>query len=229
MNEGKNDKKNNVNLKKFWTGLAVGLVIGAVLVSCVFAAISGVFGKEKEKTKVYGTLIGDAVLGQAKETADLVVFEQEIMRVRQITKDGLGKLKIFSKSQYINYAGTGLFSVDLSKMSSQYITASDKAKIVTVVIPKATLKTVKLDYDKIQYSDTVNGMLSFGSLKLTAEESNAFNAEMEKNMREDLSDPASKALENANEIARLKCYQIFSPIIDSVAPGYKLTVLTEKI
>lgn len=224
-----NEQRAQKDLKKFFVGLITGLVAGAVLLSGITAIINEKLAKDREKTKAYGTLIGDAVLGQAKETADLVVFEQEIMRVRQISKEGLGKLKIFSKSQYINYAGTGLFSVDLSRMSSQYITVSDSAKSVTVVIPKAELKTVTLDYDRIQYSDTINGMLSFGSLKLTIEESNAFNAEMEKIMREDLTDPASKAIKNANEIARLKCYQIFSPVIEAVASDYRLTVLTEKM
>ncbi len=167
----------------------------------------------------------DAVLGGASEHQELIVFEQELSIPTTLTKSGLGNLAIFSKMKNITYYGTGVYTVDLSRMDSDHILVDEDDQVVTILIPHTVLQYVNAELEKTEFEETDKGLLSFGDIKLTPEETGILETAVLSAMRERLDAPDMYA--EADRFATLKTWEIFQPLITAVSPAYKVEMVFE--
>jgi len=160
----------------------------------------------------------EAVLEAASEHSELIVMEQPLSIPTTITKSGLGNLAIFSKVKDVTYYGTGVYTVDLSKIDAKHIRTDLFNRSVNILIPHAVLQYVNPDLSRTEFQDTEKGWLAFGDIKLSAEESNELEKSVMSAMEERLN--RDDLLIQADEFAVLKTWEIFQPIIASVSPEY---------
>ena len=160
----------------------------------------------------------EAVLEAASEHSELIVMEQPLSIPTTITKSGLGNLAIFSKVKDVTYYGTGVYTVDLSKIDAKHIRTDIFNRTVSILIPHAVLQYVNPDLSRTEFQDTEKGWLAFGVIKLTTEESNELEKSVMSAMEERLNQ--DDLLIQADEFAVLQTWEIFQPIIASVSPEY---------
>ncbi|MBQ1305368.1 MAG: DUF4230 domain-containing protein [Erysipelotrichales bacterium] len=232
----KTSRQNFKGIRGFFKGLFTGIIVGAILMSCIshFAKVT-LFGKINEgKDKVDqvidSTLFGytaadyeDAILGEATEHQELVVMEQPLDIATTITKAGLGNLEIFSKTKTVTYYGKGVYSVNLAGFRVSDISVDNNTRTVVMTIPHAALQYVLPELDKTEFEDTERGFLAFGDIKLTAEQHNQIETSIMKAMRERLED--HDLYEEADRFAQMKVWDVFQPIISEISPGYRLVTV----
>ena len=219
----------------FLKGLIVGAILGALVTGVIGYSMMGSITDKVETTKETADAIIDetftgytaldfknAVLGEASEHQELIVMEQDLQILTTVTKAGLGNLEIFSKTKDINYAGTGVYTVDLSGIDEDHIEVDEENKTVTVYIPHTVLQYVNIDYDNIEFNDTEKGLLAFGDLALTAEQQTEIEKSVQEAMRAELESESLFA--QADELAKYKTWDIFQPLISAVSAEYKVDI-----
>ncbi len=223
---------------RFLKGLLTGLLIG-VLVGLLIPPVVKTFEKEKKPDEspadpvfVNAHYLGytaidfmDAILGSSRLKEELVVMEQDIEYVSLITKAGFGDWAVFRKTKTVTFAGTGVYTLDLSTIDAKHISVDDDEMTVTVTIPHTALAYVVLRPEDMTFDDTEKGLLAFGDLKLTAEEQNAFERLAKQNMEKKLATPT--LFTRADGYAQIKCWEIFQPLIDTVSKEYRLVTRFE--
>lgn len=166
--------------------------------------------------------ITQAILGEVRDKNQLVVMEQDIEVQTEISR-ALANIPLFEKTKTIYSYGTGAFAVDLSSITKGAITFDHQEKIVTVNIPHATLAYVDPDYSKTRFGDTEKAILAFGDIKMTQEQENVVNKEIDDAMWSKLN------IENRLGVADLKAVQkvkrLLAPIITGINDDYKLKVV----
>lgn len=222
--------------KGFLSGLIVGVIIGGLLVG-VLGFSNSLFGtvdtaKDTADEVIDETFTGytavdfkDAILGEASQHQEIIVMEQPLEIATTITKAGLGNLNIFSKVKNINYAGTGVYTVDMKSFSEDNVTVDEENKKVTVSIPHSTLQYTNIDYDSVEFEDTEKGLLAFGDLSLTTEQQNTLEQSIVAAMKEKLE--TQELLDKADEFAKMSVWNMFQPLVTAVSPEYILEVVFE--
>lgn len=220
-------------------GLLIGLIIG-LLIGTAF----GLFAPEKLKDWAsekfmhthqnveegkHGRFTAidfqEAILGELREEQELVVMEQDIDYVSTITKAGFQDWAVFRKTKNITFSGTGVYTLDLSGITADKILVDEESKTVTLLIPRTTLKYVVMNPESMTFEDTEKGLLSFGDLQLTAEKQAEFETLAKKAMTEKLS--TAERFRKADELAQMKCWEIYQPIVDTISGEYRLATRFE--
>lgn len=162
----------------------------------------------------------EVVLGKASQQKRIEVYEREVTDVATITDAGLLKVKLFSKHQQIQYNGVATYVVDLSQLTDSDFSVNEKKHIVTIKIPHAELKDININ--KVEFGEIEGGALSFGKIKMTAEESQKIEDEAKKKMVAKLE--SENENEKADEFAKTTIWELFYPQIVKVSPGYSLEI-----
>ena len=229
-------KKRSVG--SFIRGLIVGLIVAAV--ACFFlgkAYIEKNYGThtiadievseeniiEEHATGYTAVDFQDAILGEAVGHSELIVMEEPLQLSTTLVKEGPWEWEVFRRTKNVTYYGTGVYTVDLSKLTSSKIRVDAANKKVVVTVPGAKLQYVNPDYEKIEFEDTDRGLLAFTDIKLTAEEQALLENSVIEDMRTHLS--SKDLMSAANDFARMKIWEIFQPLITAVSPEYKLEVV----
>ena len=220
--------------KSFIKGIILGIIIGAVGLFLILKAMEPKPHSSQEVAPIVDNVVEehftgytavdfqDAIMGEAKGKSELVVMEQPVQYSTTLAQEGPWNWEIFRKTKGITYHGTGIYTVDLSQIAKDKIALDEDSKTVTIIIPHAALQYVNPDFDKIEFEDTEKGFLAFMDIKLTTEQQNEIEKVVRENMEELLSDDA--ILNQADEFANMKVWDIFQPVVTSVSPEYKLTV-----
>ena len=165
----------------------------------------------------------EAILGDSSKLKKLEVYSQKISDVSTITDTGLLNWGIFTKNQLITFNGTAVYTVDLSNLKKSDISYNEEEKLITLKIPHAVQEEINIPEEEIQFSDTNKGLLAFGDIKMTVEQAMKVQAEARKKMEEKLA--LDNVLQTADRFAKLSVWEIYSPIIKSVAKDYTLEVV----
>ncbi|MDO4500541.1 MAG: DUF4230 domain-containing protein [Erysipelotrichaceae bacterium] len=221
--------------KGFFSGLIIGLVAGIALSFMLSGYLDTMFKNPIETVKdnfdevLTETFAGytavdfkNAVLGEASQHQELIVMEQPLVIDTTITKAGLGNLAIFSKTKEISYAGTGVYTVDLKDIDEDHIRVDEEEKTVTIYINHTVLQYVNISYDEMKFEDTEKGLLSFGDITLTMEQQNELEKSVQSSMRETLLQET--LLNQADEFAKMKCWEVFQPLISAVSPEFVVEI-----
>lgn len=159
----------------------------------------------------------NAVLGESRKKSDFVVLEQDITVTTRVSQ-ALANLALFEKSQTILSYGTGVYTVDLSELSADDITVDETLATVTIRIPHPTLAYVTVDLEKTEYDDTKKALFAFGDIKLTNEQTNLLEQNIDDAMRAELA--TDEMQEKADAHALSQTQKLFEPVVQSVAPDY---------
>lgn len=164
----------------------------------------------------------DAVLGDQSKLCKLEVLKQEVSDVVTLIDTGLGKLKVFTKTQLITYHGTAIYTVDLSKLSKQDFELNEDKQELTIYIPHAELEPINIQSSDIEFGDVNKGMLAFGEINATPEQMAEVQAKAQEMMTIKVKE--QNVSENADRFAKLVVWEMYQPIINGVANGYSLAV-----
>lgn len=177
-------------------------------------------------TGIFGYTAADfqeAILGDSEKLKKIEVYKQEVSDVSEITDTGLLNLGVFTKNQLITYNGNVVYTVDLATLKESDISIDESTKIITLKIPHAKQEEINISESEIQFGDTTKGLLAFGEIKMTAEQASQIQANARKKMQEKLD--SDKVIDTADRFARLSVWEMYSPIIKSVAKDYSLEVV----
>jgi len=159
----------------------------------------------------------NAILGESRTKSDFVVLEQDVTVSTRVSQ-ALANLALFEKSQVIRSYGTGVYVVDLSALSENDIAVDDSLASVTIQIPHAVLSYVTFDLDKTEYEETKKALFAFGEIKLTGEQTNILEQNIEDAMREQLNTQEMQQKADTHALSQVR--SLFEPIVQSVAPNY---------
>ena len=165
--------------------------------------------------------ISDAILGEARQKSELVVWEQDVQVESKISQ-ALANLAVFAKTKTVHSFGTGVFTVDMGSVDESAIGVDEQARTVTVSIPHAQLQYITKDLEKTEFEDTKHAILGFGDVKLTQEQQNLLEQSIEDAMRVELE--SEDCLEDADKAALLVVYDVYQPLIAQVDDAYTLEV-----
>ena len=231
---------NSVGMKRsiggFFRGLIFGLLIGAVAMFFFGKAyISKHYGThnaeelgadnviEEHLTGYTAIDFKDAILGEAQGHQELIVMEEPMQLTSTLHKEGPWDLEVFRRTKNVTYYGTGVYTVDLSKLNSGKIRVDEASKKVIITVPHAALQYVNPDFSKIEFEDTEMGLLAFTDIRFTAEEQAALEISMTEEMRTLLS--SAELMKAADDFAVMKLWDLFQPLVSAVSPDYRLEIL----
>lgn len=178
-----------------------------------------------ENNGIFGYTAADfeeAILGDSEKLKKLEVYKQEVSDASTITDTGLLNWGVFTKNQLITYYGSVVYTVDLSNLKSSDIIFNEEEKMITLKIPHAVQEEINIPEDKIQFGSTTGGLLAFGDIKMTAEQASKVQAGAREKMQEKLKE--QNVLETADRFAKLSVWEMYSPLVKSVAKDYSLEV-----
>ena len=163
----------------------------------------------------------DAILGESRTKRDFVVLEQDVTISTRVSQ-ALANLALFEKSQIVRSYGTGVYTVDLSKLSADDIAFDPKLNLVTVAIPHAALSYVTVDVQKTEFEETKKALFAFGEIKLTNEQLNLLEQNIQDAMKEQLIN--AETLKKADTAALSQVQKLFEPVVKAVYPDIILAV-----
>ncbi|MPM60487.1 hypothetical protein SDC9_107338 [bioreactor metagenome] len=164
----------------------------------------------------------NAILGKSREKSEFVVLEQDVSVTSRVSQ-ALANLALFEKSQLIRSYGTGVYSVDLSKLTEDDVALDNELKTVTVTIPHAALSYLTVDVDKAEYEETQKAIFAFGEIKLTNEQMGLLEQSIQDAMRTELETADMLAKADASAIAQVQ--KLFLPLVQAVAADYTVVIL----
>lgn len=168
--------------------------------------------------------ITQAILGEVRDRDQLIVMEQDIEVQTEISQ-ALANIPLFEKTKTIYSYGTGAYGIDLSALTEGAITYDHDRKEVIVRIPHAALAYVDPDFSKTKFGDTEKALLAFGELKMTQEQENVVNKEVEDAMWSKLNTGNRLAVADLKAVQRVKGLLI--PIVNGIDEDYKLKVVQD--
>ena len=93
-------------------------------------------------------------------------------------------------------------------------------------IPHAVQEEINIPEDGIEIGDAEKGLLAFGDLNVSLED----NIKIQAGVREAMEEKLAKegALDTADKFAKLVIWEMYTPIVKSVASNYSLEVIVDK-
>lgn len=164
----------------------------------------------------------NAILGESRQKSEFVVLEQDVTVTSRVSQ-ALANLALFEKSQLIRSYGTGVYSVDLSKLTAGDIALDNDTKTVTVTIPHAALSYLTVDVDKTEYEETQKAIFAFGDIKLTNEQMGLLEQSIQDAMRAELESADMLAKADASAVTQVQ--KLFLPLVQAVAYDYTVVIL----
>ena len=165
--------------------------------------------------------ISDLVLGESRKKQELVVYEQDLSAKETITT-GLFDMEIFQKSMEMTSYGTAVYTVDLSVLNSEDITYDENTSLAVVTVPHAALKSVSVDAEKTEFSDVEHGLLTLGEIRLTPEQQNLIEQELQTQLQETASDET--LLQKADLAAQDALQELFGTVLHTLDPSISVRI-----
>ena len=167
----------------------------------------------------------EPILGKSEQQSLLIVDEQEVSVNSVITQAGLFNWAITSKTLNETIYGTGIYTVDLSKVRRSSIEFDEEQFTVYVHIPYPELHEVTFDPEKTVLGDVQRGWLAFGEVTMTAEQQKTFEIEAKNKLTARLNEQDS--FERAVKFAKLSAYELYQPVVSAVSPAYKVAIIID--
>ena len=187
-----------------------------------FSAPDSLSGLLPDETMGYNKIdFSNAILGESRTKSDFVVLEQDVTVTSRVSQ-ALANLALFEKSQVIRSYGTGVYTVDLSKLDESDIIADEALASVKIQIPHAVLSYVTVDLDKTEYEETQKALFAFGEIKLTSEQTNLLEQNIEIAMHEQLSTEQMQQKADTHALTQVRA--LFEPIVQSLASNYVVSI-----
>lgn len=158
------------------------------------------------------TITKDAIVKSIKKKQDLITMEVDLNNTL-ILDTSWGNLSIFKKVISIDFYGTGIYTVNLSKLNKENILIQP-SKTITIQIPTPKVKSITLNEDKTTFK-TENGLLRFGDIKITPAE----NQMLTKKAKEKMNDQLNKDYLIKSALSSTE--QAIKKSVQSILPSYE--------
>jgi len=166
--------------------------------------------------------ITQAILGEVRDKNQLIVMEQDIEVQTEISRT-LANIPLFEKTKTIYSYGTGAYALDLSAITEGAISFDHHRKEVIMQIPHAALAYVDPDFSKTKFGDTEKALLAFGDIKMTQEQENVVNKEIEDAMWNKLNTNNRLAVADLKSVQQVK--KLLAPIVQGINEDYTLKII----
>ena len=178
---------------------------------------SWTISKTQDGSKKY--ISKETLVSDIKQKQKLITTEVELKET--ITVDNSwGDWTIFKKIQNINFVGTGIYSVDLSNLSSKSLDI--KNNIITVTLPYPAVEMINTDPDKTSYEKTDNGILRFGEIKLSTEDQQLLQKTVESKMKDKMLE--TQYYDTAISNSEKSMVNLIKSIVNSTNPSYTIKI-----
>lgn len=162
------------------------------------------------------------ILEEARRQAQLIVDEQDIHVSSQITDAWLLNLKAFSKYQDVELYGTGIYTVDLSRLTEDDIVMDSEKHTVLITIPYPELHDVSFDPSRTVVGDVKREWLGFGDIVLNEKQQKKFETEAIDKLTNRLE--KNDCFRRAEDYARLSAEDLFGSVVGNVASGWNVSI-----
>lgn len=129
----------------------------------------------------------ESLLKEIKNVNKIIPLEVELSKIITIDKSW-GNLEVFQKFKRIKFFANCSYSIDLSNLTTNDINIDSKKNELSINFPNPQIFSINIDKEKTVYEDSSNGLLRFGEIKLTSEEFNLIQSEVQKNFEETMKD-----------------------------------------
>ncbi|GFZ34208.1 hypothetical protein CSC2_47340 [Clostridium zeae] len=163
----------------------------------------------------------ESIVDKIQKVSKLVVVEVDLNE-KMVIDNSWGDWDVFKKLQRVDYYGKGSYSIDLSSIDNSKVKIDKLNKVVTIYLPKPTANTPSIDYDKTTFESTEKGLLRFGDIKLTKDESAVIDKEVIARMDNKLKEATiyDVATKNGQDTVQ----NLIKPIVDD---NVKINVIFE--
>lgn len=112
----------------------------------------------------------DSIIDKIHNTNKIIPLELELSQ-SVLIDNSWGDLDVLKKYKNITYFAVCSYMIDLSKISTNDISINNTSKIISITIPNPKIYLIDFDYDKTQYEESINGLLRFGNISISPEDS----------------------------------------------------------
>lgn len=201
------------------TGIACGSFFAGIYYQKHRPVAEKLFLDENKHTV---TDFSEVVVEAAKQQALLVVDEQEMSVTSTITQEGFFEWELMKKTQMVTYYGTAQYTVDLSQLSSENIVYDEAKNVLVIYVPKTQMHAVVFDPGKTVVGDVEKGILAFGDIKLSQEQTQAVEEEAMTMLTEAAKE--SECMDKADKYALYVLREIFEATVEQVDETTKVEI-----
>lgn len=161
----------------------------------------------------------ETLVTQIKQKQKLVTTEVNLNE--KITIDNSwGDWQVFKKIQTIDFIGTGIYTVDLSNLSSKNVTISGNN--ISINLSKPTVEMPTLDPNKTTFEPIEKGWFRFGDIKLSTEDQELLRRDVQDKMKDKMLE--SKYYDEAVKNSQKSMNSIIEPIVNASGNTYNLQI-----
>ncbi|MBQ9326948.1 MAG: DUF4230 domain-containing protein [Solobacterium sp.] len=143
---------------------------------------------EEKETIMHQTEVNvqELIVQESRTTAELLVYEQDLSLTQEISTSFLN-LDLFKKSMTMTSYGTAFYTIRLNDLQKDDVIFDSDNDTITITVPHSELKTVTVYPEQTEFSDVDHHLLSFGDLKLNAEQQNLIQQELQNELETEAS------------------------------------------
>lgn len=166
----------------------------------------------------------EVLLSKHGETRKLIVDEQKATVSITLTDRLIEKIDadFMKKTQTVSYAGTGLFVVDLDKLTKANIIEDKEKKTVTIKIGHTYLEEISINPEDVIIDEVQQSLLARGDIELTVSDFNTIEKKLLAEIDKELN--TAKNAQKADAIALEMVKDIYEPIIKAIDHRYDIIV-----
>ena len=125
----------------------------------------------------------ESLVKEIKNVNKIIPLEVELSKTVTIDKSW-GELEILKKYKRIRFFANCSYSIDLSQITTDDINIDNKNKELNIILTKPEIFSININREKTEYEESSNGLLRFGEIKLTSEEFDLIQDEVNKGFEE---------------------------------------------
>ncbi|WP_051623583.1 DUF4230 domain-containing protein [Clostridium hydrogeniformans] len=164
----------------------------------------------------------ETLIKEIRQKHEIIPMEIELKEEVTINNT-LFDMEIFKKLQTIHFFGKGIYSIDLSNIKNETLKVDKNKKIVTLEIPKPTIKAITIEDSKTLYESPTLGILRFGDVTLTPKEYEILINQVKERMSSKLMD--GEIYDEAISNSENSLVNIISPILSTTDySSYKIKI-----
>lgn len=180
------------------------LILLIIFLIFIFTIILNIYTKPKISNNASTNLNSVNIISEEnlvkefKNVNKIIPLEVGLSKTITIDKS-FGSLDIFKKYKEIQFFANCSYYIDLSTLNINDITLDNFNNIIEIKVPYPEIFNISILRDKTIYSNSSNGLLRFGEIKLTQEEFDLIQNEVYKSFEETLKndDLYNEAIENS--------------------------------
>lgn len=168
--------------------------------------------------------ITEMIAGENRELKQLIVYEQDIEASMDIT-DMFLDIDWFKKKQTVHLRATAEYIVDLAKIRNEDVSVDRKDRRITIVIPRAELKDVRIDYSKTTFDDIERNIFGWGDIRLTPEQQNQVEIDLHEALLAEAS--TTPYLASADVAAMRQIESVYKKVLTNLSNGVEIIVVLD--